>query len=398
MKYEAVKEGYKMTEVGMIPEDWKLDIIKNIAQITTGNRNTQDKIDDGIYPFFVRSATVEKINSYSYDGEAVLTAGDGVGTGKIYHYIKGKFDFHQRVYKISEFSPEINGYFFFFYFSKNFYNRIIAMTAKSSVDSVRLEMIANMSIPLPPLPEQTAIAEALSDTDALIASLDKLIAKKKDIKQAAMQELLTGKRRLPGFDGEWKEKNLGEIGSFSKGRGIKKDDVVDDGLPCIRYGEIYTHHNDYLRDFYSYIPKDIASDSQIIKFGDILFAGSGETSEDIGKCVAYLKHEIAYAGGDIVIFTPNGQNPKYLGYLLNHPTISCQKSRMGQGDAIVHISAKNLAKLFFNLPPLPEQTAIAEILSDMDEEIGKLEQKRDKVREIKEGMMQELLTGRIRLV
>ncbi|MEN6488336.1 MAG: restriction endonuclease subunit S, partial [Smithella sp.] len=112
-----VKPGYKQTEVGIIPEEWDVDAIVNLASITTGDKNTQDRIPDGAYPFFVRSLNVERINSFSYDGEAVLTAGDGVGTGKIYHYIKGKFDFHQRVYKISDFDERLDGYFFYLYFS-----------------------------------------------------------------------------------------------------------------------------------------------------------------------------------------------------------------------------------------------------------------------------------------
>src|SRR5438445_7307736 len=114
------------------------DFVKNVAHITTGGKNTQDRIENGAYPFFVRSQTVERINSYSYDGEAVLTAGDGVGTGKVFHYIVGKFDCHQRVYRISDFLEGVNGFFFFLYFSNHFYDRIMSMTAKSSVDSVRL--------------------------------------------------------------------------------------------------------------------------------------------------------------------------------------------------------------------------------------------------------------------
>ena len=214
-----LKAGYKQTEVGVIPEDWDLDFIENIAHITTGNKNTQDRKDDGEYPFFVRSQTIERINSYSFDGEAVLTAGDGVGTGKVFHYINGKFDAHQRVYRMSGFSEHINGYFFYLYFSNHFYNRIMQMTAKSSVDSVRREMIAKMPIPLPPTKaEQEAIAEALSDTDALIESLEQLIVKKRHIKQGAMQELLTGKKRLPGFSGEWEVKQIGDVLTIAHGK------------------------------------------------------------------------------------------------------------------------------------------------------------------------------------
>jgi len=212
-----LKPGYKHTEVGVIPEDWGTDKVINLALITTGAKNTQDKIDDGVYPFFVRSSIVERINSYSFDGEAVLTAGDGVGTGKIFHYIKGKFDFHQRVYKISDFNVNLDGYFFYLYFSNHFYDRIMSMTAKSSVDSVRMEMIADMKIPVPPISEQHSIAAALSTVDNLLAALDALITKKRLIKQGAMQELFTGKRRLYGFRGKWEVKKLGEIGKCYRG-------------------------------------------------------------------------------------------------------------------------------------------------------------------------------------
>jgi len=192
----SVPKGYKQTEVGVIPEEWECVKIAEHMKITTGSRNTQDRIDDGAYPFFVRSQTIERINSYSYDGEAVLTAGDGVGTGKVFHYVNGKFDLHQRVYKMSEFSSDMHGYFFYLYFSTNFYARMMSMTAKSSVDSVRREMIADMYIPLPPLAEQRAIAQVLSDMDAEIAELEERREKTKAMKQGLMQVLLTGKVRL----------------------------------------------------------------------------------------------------------------------------------------------------------------------------------------------------------
>jgi type I restriction enzyme S subunit len=102
----TVRPSYKLTEVGVIPEDWGREVIENLAHITTGSRNTQDRVEDGRYPFFVRSQTIGRINSYSFDGEAVLTAGDGVGTGKVFHYIKGRFDAHQRVYRISDFGDK----------------------------------------------------------------------------------------------------------------------------------------------------------------------------------------------------------------------------------------------------------------------------------------------------
>jgi type I restriction enzyme S subunit len=378
--------------------DWSVAKIGELATIKTGKRNTEDRTPEGLYPFFVRSQTVERINSFSFDGEAVLTAGDGVGTGKVFHYINGKFDYHQRVYKISDFSPKLNGFYFFLYFSTRFYDRIMSMTAKSSVDSVRMDMISGMEISLPLIEEQRAIAEALGDTDTLIRSLDELIAKKRNIKQVVMQQLLTGKKRLPGFSGEWKESNLGQIGTFSKGKGIRKDQCRASGLPCIRYGEIYTHHTDIVCRYYSFIDPSTAKESKRLQKGDILFAGSGETAEEIGKCVAFLSDEEVYAGGDIVILSPIRQDSLFLGYLLNYPLISQQKATLGQGDAVVHISARHLATIALQLPEPREQISIAEVLFDMDEEIRALELRSKKMRLLKQGMMQELLTGKTRLL
>lgn len=277
------------------------------------------------------------------------------------------------------------------------YWRSVASSSRKD-PNISSKDIRNFPLAYPSVPEQRAIAAVLSDADALIAALDQLIAKKRNLKLAAMQQLLTGRRRLPGFRGEWEVKRLGELGLFTKGRGIKKDEVVSEGLPCVRYGEIYTHHHDYLRSFNSFITPKTTKESQRIQQGDLLFAGSGETAEEIGKCIAFLGNEEAYAGGDIVIFRMANQDARFFGFLMNHSSVMRQKERMGQGDAVVHISARNLACLEIRLPPRPEQTAIADVLWDMDTELAALEQRRDKTRALKQGMMQELLTGRTRLV
>lgn len=393
-----VPPGYKRTEAGAIPKDWGTSRIDAHAFITTGAKNTQDRQAEGLYPFFVRSQEVERINSFSFDGEAVLTAGDGVGTGKVFHYVTGRFDVHQRVYRISEFSDRLVGRYFFYLFSARFHERIMSMTAKSSVDSVRMEMIAGMAIPLPPPSEQRAIAEALSDVDGLLGALEALIAKKRAVKLAAMQTLLTAETRLPGFDGEWKTARLGHLGVFAKGRGIKRTDVVDDGLACVRYGELYTCYENYVTHPLSRISVETAETALPIRHGALLFAASGETAEEIGTCVAYLGDETAFAGGDIVVLDAHEQDPMYLGHAMNLPGVAVQKARFAQGDAVVHISATNLAQVEVSLPPRDEQSAIAAVLSDMDAEIAALESRRDKTRAIKQGMMQQLLTGRVRLI
>ena len=148
--------------------DWEQRKASELCSISTGKSNTQDKIDDGDYPFYVRSPIIERSNKYLYDEEAVLTVGDGVGTGKVFHYVNGKYDLHQRVYRMYSFKENVDAKYFYYFFSKNFYQRVMAMTAKTSVDSVRLEMIADMNFNIPSYEEQQKIGEYFSNIDHLI--------------------------------------------------------------------------------------------------------------------------------------------------------------------------------------------------------------------------------------
>ena len=154
------KNGAKVPELRFagFADDWEQRKSKELCTISTGKGNTQDKVDDGIYPFYVRSATIEKSNDYLYDQEAVLTVGDGVGTGKVFHYVNGKYNLHQRVYRMYDFK-DISAKYFYYYFSKYFYKRVMSMTAKTSVDSVRMEMISDMNIIFPSLNEQEKIVD-----------------------------------------------------------------------------------------------------------------------------------------------------------------------------------------------------------------------------------------------
>ena len=207
----------------------------------------------------------------------------------------------------------------------------------------------------------------------------------------------SSKKQTQRFSGKWETKRLGELGAFVKGRGIKRDDVTDEGLPCIRYGELYTRYQDYILKVASRIPPCVAETALPIKTGDLLFAGSGETAEEIGRCATYLGKEQAYAGGDVIVLTPSGQNSIYLGHLMNHTIVSAQKARLGQGDAVVHIYINNLAQVQIELPPIEEQNAIAKVLSDVDGLINALDALIAKKRAIKQATMQQLLTGKTRL-
>ncbi len=169
--------------------EWERKRLKDVCNIRTGNKNTQDKSDNGIYPFYVRSQIVERINSWTFDGEAILTAGDGVGVGKVFHYSTGKIGVHQRVYILSDF--KCDGKYLYSYFAGNFYNRVKRMSAKNSVDSVRMEMIADMPIALPSIEEQKKIGHLLALLDDRIATQNKIIEKLQSLIKGIVDELMT---------------------------------------------------------------------------------------------------------------------------------------------------------------------------------------------------------------
>lgn len=278
--------------------------------------------------------------------------------------------------------------------------QILDSAIQTGVPHTNLGILRNYAVPMPRrVDEQEAIAAALTDADTLIDSLEQLLTKKRQIKQGAMQELLTGKRRLPGFAQRWNEVKVRQLGAFLKGSGIKREEALSGDLPCVRYGEIYTTHSDHVRSFSSWISPAVASSATLLRNGDLLFAGSGETKEEIGKCVAFLNEGPAYAGGDIVILRPTvDADSMFLGYLLNTPSVVRQKASKGQGDAVVHISANALGEVEVMLPQPSEQAAIARVLFDMDTELAAVESRLTKARALKRAMAQALLTGRIRLV
>lgn len=195
----------------------------------------------------------------------------------------------------------------------------------------------------------------------------------------------------------WKNVSISYLGTLKKGKGIRKNEVLLRGIPCVRYGELYTRFNNQIKEVFSYISEETAMTSELLNTGDIVFAGSGETAEDIGKSAAFLGNYRAYVGGDTIVLRPTSADSEYLGYALNFENVAKQKSLLGQGDAIVHISSKNLGDILFALPPLAEQKAIAKVLGDQDALIESLEKLIAKKRLIKQGTMQTLLTGQTRL-
>lgn len=199
------------------------------------------------------------------------------------------------------------------------------------------------------------------------------------------------------FPKDWKVYRLGDLGDFLKGKGISKKDRKESGIPCILYGEIYTKHHFYVKEFVSFIDNKTASKSMRLEKGDILFTGSGETREEIGKPVAYLDDREAYAGGDIIILRPKNINSLFLSYLLNSEHQIKERARLAEGHSVVHIYPNELKSIRVHIPTLLEQKKIAAILSTWDKAIELKEKLIEQKKELKKGLMQKLLTGEVRL-
>ena len=181
--------------LGKVPQHWKVRRLRSLADISTGNKDTIDRIKGGKYPFFVRSQTVENIDTWSFDGEAVLTAGDGVGVGRVFHYINGRFDYHQRVYKFSDFR-NIQGRFFYQYLATMLPFEVRFGTAKSTVDSLRLPMLQNLPVAVAPIREQLAIIrhldKATADIDSAIGNAERQICLLREYRTRLIADVVTG--------------------------------------------------------------------------------------------------------------------------------------------------------------------------------------------------------------
>lgn len=417
----GVRPGYKQTEVGVIPEDWEALPVGGLFIFKNGLNKAKQFFGRGtpiinyMDVFGKPSLRIDKIvgrvdvssnelNAYSVrKGDVFFTRTsetvEEIGIASVMLDEPESTVYSGFVLRARPTNDSLDDTFKAYCFSARYFReQVIARASYTTRALTNGRSLSATVLARPPLHEQRAIATALSDVDALLVGLDRLIAKKRDLKQAAMQELLTGKTRLPGFHGEWEVKRLGDVGTFLKGTGVKKDEAESGSLPCIRYGEIYTHHSDRIRIFNSWISPEVAATATRLRQGDLLFAGSGETKEDIGKCVAFVDDYEAFAGGDIVILRVANADSMFMGYYCNTAPINAQKASMGQGDAVVHISAAALSRIEIAVPSVPEQTAIAAVLADMDAEIIALEACRVKTQSLKQAMMQELLTGRTRLI
>lgn len=348
----------------------------------------------GAYAVYGSTGIIGRTDNPEYSGERILVARVGANAGTT-NFVSGQYGVSDNTL-IVEVKPTCDARYIFYSLKFAKLNQLVFGSGQPLITG---SLLKDIELHIPPKDAQTQIVDVLSNIDKYIQIHEQLVAKKKAIKQGAMQELLTGKKRLPGFTGEWKNYQLRDLGEFLKGSGISRAESNTGKIPAVRYGELYTHHHNYVVDYISRISKDVAVKAKQVYKGDILFAASGETKEEIGKCAAIISQETVYAGGDILVFRPSVHlNPIFMGTLLNTTDVCKQRAEKGQGDAVVHIHADSLGSIKIRIPEISEQDAIADILFEMDKEIKLIKHKLEKYRQVKQGMMQQLLTGKIRLV
>ena len=398
-----MKLGYKQTEISITQEKWLDCDISDLCQLQRGFDLTEATRKPGHIPVYSSSGLSYFHNVARLQPPAVITGRKGM-LGRVF-FVEEPCWPHDTTLWVKDFKG--NHPRFVAYFLEQF--RLERFDAATSVPTLNRNNVVGIPIKLPPLPEQRAIAEALSDVDVLLDGLDRLIAKKRDLKQAAMQKLLTGQTRLPGFHGEWEVKTFGELFHFSGGYSASRDQLSSEGHCYLHYGDIHgtTKNTVDVRADYQDIPKlDIplkqVATKSLLEDGDVVFVDASEDDEGTSKHVVVVnKDKKPFISGLHTIVAKSKTNElahEYRRYCFKTANIRQQFLFYAVGTKVSGISKTNIAKLTMPVPKVPEQTAIAEVLSDMDAKLAALEQRRDKTRALKQAMMQELLTGRIRLI
>jgi type I restriction enzyme, S subunit len=419
MSSAQLPEGYKQTGVGVIPEDWELKTIGDLASVGSGGTPSRTNLSywDGPIPWIT---TTQIDCNFIHDAEQFITQ-DGLdnsaaklfppGTLLMAMYGQGKTRGKVAILGVQASTNQACAaillgknleHSYAFHYLSSQYEAIRNLSNTGNQENLNGFIIKSIKIPLPPLPEQRSIAQSLSDVDALIASLDKLIAKQRHLKTAAMQQLLTGKMRLPGFSGSWRKGILGnECSLITKGTTPTSlgHTFKEQGINFIKI-ESVTEDGNILFEKLAYI--DAATHALLnrsqLQEKDILFSIAGA----LGRC-ALVKNDLLPANTNqalaiIRLKTGAPIEHKFLLTYLRSTVIQEYIDTINVQAAQANLSLENINNFEIIIPSLEEQRAIATVLSDMDAAIAALETRRAKTQAIKQGMMQELLTGRTRLV
>lgn len=438
--YDSYKDS-GIAWIGEIPEGWKTNRLKYLCSIATGNKDTQDSEEDGIYKFYVRSPIIEHSNSWTFEGEGILMAGDGAGAGRVFHHAFGKYAVHQRVYRMADFKS-INTNFLYYYLSSLFCRIMDMGSAQSTVPSVRLPMLTNFVVCIPPLSEQQSIASFLDtkcgEIDSLISLQEEMISELQAYKQSVITEAVTkgldpnakmnccasrekndacisSSETQPAIERKFKDSGVEWIGEIPEGwkvsplkyiikghlqYGANESGVLyEEGLP--RYVRITDILDNKLRED---IQKQSLTEQQaegfILKNNDILFARSGGT---VGKSFIYKSEygRCAFAGYLIKASINDDNDAEFVYFFTQSSAYDEWKRRIFIQATIQNIGADKYSQLEIPLPFKEMQTKIVSFLKDKTSQIDSLislkQQKIDELKSYKKSIIYEYVTGKKRV-
>ncbi len=417
-----VPEGYKQTEVGVIPKDWTCDVWGNVFKGFSSGATPYRAIDryykgnikwvsSGELNYNTILETIEHISEEAMQKANLtihpagtflmaITGLEASGTRGSCAILGCDATTNQSCMALYG-TDKVNVNYLRHYYVMNGDDLAFKFCQGTKQQSYTAKIVKRLPIAYPPLPEQEAITKMLSDADTLISSLEKLILKKKAIKQGTMQQLLSGKKRLPGFSGEWVEMRVGDFGDFYGGlSGKTKNDFGCGSATYITFLNVLSNVWIDISILEKVNVKESENQNQV-QIGDLFFNTSSETPEEVGKCSVLLADlPNTYLNSFCFGFRLNTSevNPLFLPFYFNSDEGRKIMRVLAQGATRYNLSKNNFADTVITLPEYTEQNDIADILSDMDTEIKTLQKKLSKVRNIKQGMMQELITGRIRLI
>ncbi|XAK23312.1 restriction endonuclease subunit S [Campylobacter coli] len=404
--------------IGEIPQHWEVSKFKYFYRSNMGETIlAQDLKDEGV-PIY--SATEDDkffgriknpINLLNINDFVIPARGNSIGAVKI---VKEKSTCTQTTIFSKQFK-EMNPYYVYYFLSG--YRKFLFEFTQTAIPQITISQVNDNPILYPPLKEQEQIANFLDEKCEQIANFiekkEKLISLLKERKQVLINETITkgldknvnfkdsGIEHLGEIPKHWEIKRLATFGRFSKGGNISRQDLVESGDSALLYGDIYMNYEISTSCLDSKISKNTSLGAIPIYKGDILFAGSGETKEDIGKNIVYLGKDKAFAGGDVIIFRQKENNALYLSYALNTKYAKFCKGIESKGEIIVHIYASNLKDIRIPLPPLKEQEQIAKFLDEKCEKIDLLIEKTKKqiklIKEYKTTLINQAVCGRINL-
>ena len=427
---EKTSPGYKWTEVGVIPIDWYVFTVGELFEfLRTASNSRADLGDSGVVAYVHYGDLHTRFNhfiDFSRDNVPRLLAGESVTAARLLDgdlIVADASEDEAGVGKSVEVrnlgtTEAVSGLHTFLLRSKNrrvhdgyrgyllenepVKGQLRSLATGLKVFGISKQALRDVRIPLPSPAEQRAIAEALSDVDGMLATLEALIAKKRAIKQAAMQQLLTGKTRLPGFSGEWQTTSISRIGSTYGGLSGKRK--ADFGGGDARYVTFLGVLENVILDasHTEHVRVALGESQNSVLKGDLLFNGTSETHGDLAMG-AVMRQQIDNLYLNSFCFGFRIRHPSlyysmFLAYLFRGPIGRTIMKALSQGATRYNMSKGKFLALELAIPAYEEQTAVAAVLSDMDAEIAAVECRRDKTHTIKQGVMQQLLTGRVRLI